>query len=292
MTKWMMTAAVAVLLTLQPGRTVRAEVSELRMATQFGIGAMAMIIMQKNQLLERQLQLEWVGAEVLSDDPGKVLQPLDRVEPYMLPRLQDALGRPSRELDLVSPYFVPGKAGTEAFRVLGERGVQARVLTNSLAATDVSAVHAAYSRYREELLRSGARLYELKPGADPRRRKDEAEHRGIGSSSSGLHAKTFAVDRSRIFVGSYNLDPRSARLNTEMGVVIDSPPLARRLSEAFDTVIPDNAYEVRVAAGGKGVEWHERSGAGEVVHTTEPQTGLLKRLWIELLSLLPIEWLL
>ena len=100
------------------------------------------------------------------------------------------------------------------------------------------------------------------------------------------------MDRSRIFVGSYNLDPRSARLNTEMGVVIDSAPLARRLSEAFDTVIPDNAYEVRVAAGGKGLEWRERTGAVEVVHTSEPQAGLLKRLWIEFLSLLPIEWLL
>jgi putative cardiolipin synthase len=125
-----------------------------------------------------------------------------------------------------------------------------------------------------------------------RRHKEEAEHGGFGSSASSLHAKTFAVDRTRIFVGSFNLDPRSVRLNTEMGAVLESPALAKRLSEAFDTAIPDSAYEVRLAAGGKGLEWRERTAAGEVVHPIEPQTGLLKRLWIEFLSLLPIEWLL
>ena len=244
------------------------------------------------QLLEGRLQFEWAGAQLVSDDPGKVLQALDRRELHMLPYLESALGRPLRELDLVSPYFVPGSEGTKAFLALAERGVQVRVLTNALAATDVSLVHAGYSRYREELLRGGARLYELKPGADMRRHKRENGHRGVGSSSSSLHAKTFSVDRTRIFVGSFNLDPRSARLNTEMGVVLDSPLLAKRLSEWFDMVVPDSAYEVRLAAGGKGLEWRERTGAGEVVHTSEPQTGPLKRLWIDFLSILPIEWLL
>jgi putative cardiolipin synthase len=244
------------------------------------------------QLLEGRLQLDWVVAQVVSDDPGKVLQPTDRTELHMLPRLEKALGRPLRELDLVSPYFVPASEGTKALLALVERGVQVRVLTNALAATDVGVVHAGYARYREELLRGGARIYELKPGADMRKHKDESEQRGIGSSSSSLHAKTFAVDRTRIYVGSFNLDPRSARLNTEMGVVLESPSLAIRLSEVFDTVIPASAYEVRVAAGGKGLEWRERTATGEVVHTTEPESGPLRRLWINFLSILPIEWLL
>jgi len=244
------------------------------------------------QLLERELEFEWVSAQVLSDDPGKVLQSPDSRELHMLPDLQNALGRPIRELDLISPYFVPGREGTKALLALAGRGVQVRVLTNALAATDVKLVHAGYSRYREELVRGGARVYELKPGADMRRQKDEGRRSSVGSSSSALHAKTFSVDRTRIFVGSFNLDPRSARLNTEMGVVLESLPLAKRLSEWFDTVIPDSAYEVRVAAGGNGLEWHERTAAGEVVHATEPGTRLLKRLWIEFLALLPIEWLL
>ena len=168
--------------------------------------------------------------------------------------------------------------------------MRVRVLTNSLAATDVSPVHAGYAKYREALLRAGVRLYELKPAAS-----NEPKRSAIGGSSdASLHAKTFAVDRSRIFVGSFNFDPRSARLNTEMGVVIDSAALAARLSEAFDRDIPEFAYEVRLA--GDKLEWIERTkageAAGEVRHTSEPGAGLLKRLWIDFLSVLPIEWLL
>jgi putative cardiolipin synthase len=154
-----------------------------------------------------------------------------------------------------------------------------RVLTNSLAATDVSPVHAGYAKYRERLLRAGIRLYELK-------RVGEARGAGGGSSDASLHAKTFGVDHSRIFVGSFNFDPRSARLNTEMGVVIQSPQLATRLADALDRDLARNAYEVRL--NGQSLEWID----GEDRFTAEPGTGLLKRLWIGFLSILPIEWLL
>ena len=107
-----------------------------------------------------------------------------------------------------------------------------------------------------------------------------------GSSDASLHAKTFAVDRSRIFVGSFNFDPRSARLNTEMGVVVESTALAAHLSDALDALLPHDAYEVRLA--GDKLEWIDV----EARHTSEPGAGLLRRLWIGLLSLLPIEWLL
>ena len=245
------------------------------------------------QLLEGELQLEWTTARVIHDDPSKVLQPPERTELHMLPRLEQALGRPMRELDLVSPYFVPGADGTASLVELGERGVKVRVLTNSLAATDVGPVHAGYSRYRRDLLRGGARLYELKPKAESQKAREDTERSGIGdSSAAGLHAKTFSVDRSRIFVGSFNLDPRSARLNTEMGVVIESPTLATRLATEFDTRIPRDAYEVRLAADGRSLEWIDRQGDQEIRYTTEPETGVMKRLWIDFLSILPIEWLL
>ena len=240
-----------------------------------------------------ELDLEWTTAQVLHDDPAKVLNPLERTELHMLPRLEQALGKPLQELDVVSPYFVPGADGTAYFRELRERGVKVRVLTNSLAATDVKATHAGYSRYREALLRAGVRLYELKPNRDSQRAKEKAERQGIGdSAASGLHAKTFSVDRSRIFVGSFNLDPRSDRLNTEMGIVIASPTLANRLSTEFDTGIPLDAYEVRLAADGRSLEWIEREAGREIVYTTEPETGAMKRLWVNFLSILPIEWLL
>jgi putative cardiolipin synthase len=240
-------------------------------------------------LVQGRLQLEWAPARIVSDDPAKVLRPSTEIEPGLLLRLQHALGRTTRELDLVSPYFVPGKEGTRELRALVERGVRVRVLTNALATTDVGAVHAGYSKYREDLLRGGVRLYELKPSANVLKRENQMADKGVGSSSSSLHAKTFGGDRDRIFVGSFNLDPRSASLNTEMGIVIDSPVLATRLSETLDTVVPLEAYEVRLAATGSALEWLERTGTGEVVHTTEPQSSLLRRLWIRFMSLLPIE---
>jgi putative cardiolipin synthase len=232
------------------------------------------------ELLAGTLPLEWAQARVVSDDPSKVLHPPERTELHMLPRLEAAVGKPERQLDLVSPYFVPTKEGTAALAATAGRGVNVRVLTNSLAATDVAPVHAGYAKYREELLRAGVRLYELKPTTT------EKTGRSGGSSDASLHAKTFAVDRSRIFVGSFNFDPRSARLNTEMGVVIESAALAARLSDTLDSALPGDAYELRLTDN--RLEWID----GAARHTSEPGAGLLQRLWIGLLSLLPIEWLL
>jgi len=235
--------------------------------------------------------LEWAQARLVQDDPSKVLQPPERTELHLLPRMVEALGEPKSEVDLVSPYFVPTKEGTEALVALAQRGVKVRVLTNSLAATDVAPVHAGYAKHREALLRGGIRLYELKPTAQPTTKDVKRDDRGLGGSSdASLHAKTFAVDRSRIFIGSFNFDPRSARLNTEMGVVLESARLAALLSEAFDRDIPTVAYEVRLA--GDKLQWVEGAGAGEVTHESEPGAGMLKRLWIDFLSILPIEWLL
>ena len=143
---------------------------------------------------------------------------------------------------------MPGKGGTAAVsRAAGRLGRQVRVLTNSLSATDVGAVHAGYAKRRPDLLRAGVHLYELEkvPG-DETAPMAGAGH--VGESSASLHAKTFAVDGRRLFVGSFNFDERSALLNTEMGLLIDSPVLAANLvSQAFDEEVPRRAYEVRLA---------------------------------------------
>jgi len=175
-----------------------------------------------------------------------------------------------------------------------ERGVQLRILTNSLAATDVGAVHAGYAKRREALLRSGAKIYELKP--DYERQSGDAKdtkkrHQG-GRSSASLHAKTFSVDRTRVFIGSFNLDPRSIHLNTEMGFVIESARLAGAVSSWLDRSVDSAAYEVILARNGHGLEWIERTDQGEVYYSTEPRTGFWKRFGVGLMSLLPIEWLL
>lgn len=200
------------------------------------------------------------------------------------------MGRPEQRLDLVSPYFVPGENGTAALVAVASRGVRVRLLTNSLASSDESAVQAGYAKRRPDLLRAGVRIYELKRTAVKEVRE---KHHGFGSSSSaGLHAKTFAVDGSRIFVGSYNLDQRSLLLNTEMGVIIASPRLAGWLGEQFDSVIPQVAYEVKLGADGRSLEWIERTAQGEVRYGTEPGTSWFQRMGVDLMSVLPIEWLL
>ncbi|MDM0072751.1 phospholipase D family protein [Variovorax sp. J2P1-59] len=250
------------------------------------------------QLADHQLDFEWTTARVIHDNPAKVLDTTDRKDLQMLPLLEEALGKPQNELDMVSPYFVPGKGGTKALTTLAQKGIKVRVLTNSMSATDVSPVHAGYSKYRKELLQSGVILYELKPGiAVPPPEKDDDRSRGLpgsgsrASSAASLHAKTFAADRNRIFVGSFNLDPRSAHLNTEMGVIIDSPVLAGRLAQQLDTAIPKAAYEVRLRPDGS-LEWIERTPQGETTFTTEPGSGAIKRGWINFLEILPIEWML
>ena len=248
---------------------------------------------QVGSLLAGDAQIEWARARLIYDEPEKVIHPTDRHDLQMLPDLEATLGKPRTTLDLVSPYFVPGEAFVHSLQTLSRRGVQVRILTNSLAATDVSAVHAGYAKWRKDLLGAGVRLLELKPSAEPRTRTPEAGRSGTGGSTGGsskasLHAKTFSVDRQRIFVGSFNLDPRSARLNTEMGLIIDSPAFAARLSDALDRVAAEVAYTVRLSPQG-AVEWVDGDGT---VYTSEPKTGLMRRAMVEVMSWLPIDWML
>jgi putative cardiolipin synthase len=251
------------------------------------------------QMRAGTLPLTWSTAYLWSDDPAKVLNSADRKDLTLMRQLEAKFGNPRTELQLVSPYFVPGRAMTDLLVGFVARGIQVSVLTNSLAATDVAPVYAGYLRYRDDLLRGGVRLFELKPAAQTpglSDQEDEVRLRGVfgsrgGSSGASLHAKTFAVDRDRIFVGSFNLDPRSATLNTELGLVFESPVLANRLATIFDVDVLNEAYELRMAENGR-VTWIERTAAGEVRHTSTPGASAFRSLWIGLLSLFPIEGLL
>jgi putative cardiolipin synthase len=241
-------------------------------------------------LMEGNLPLEWGRARVLCDDPAKTLDPGGNTDLLLFPALLQAVCTPARSFDLVSPYLVPGKLGTALLVSLAKRGVQVRILTNSLAATDVAAVHAGYARRRRDLLRGGVRLYELKRSALQEVPGSKGGYGG--SSSASLHAKTFAVDHTLVFVGSFNFDPRSAYLNTEMGLLIESPALAERLATRFDQEVPGLAYEVRLGGDGHKLEWTEDTPAGRTSYAQEPGSGPFRRAMVRLLCLLPIEWLL
>ncbi len=190
------------------------------------------------------------------------------------------------------PTSCPRPHGVEAFARLRQAGVRVRVLTNAFEATDVPAVHAGYAKYRQPLLELGVTLYEMR-----RLVPEHADQHGrplrqrLGSSGSSLHAKTFAVDGERLFVGSLNFDPRSALLNTELGFLIDSPALAQQVAQAFEHQIPLQSYRVTLTEDG-ALQWHSGVGDPPPVYATEPHTTWWSRTLVSLLMWLPIEWLL
>ena len=149
-------------------------------------------VIAHHELQARRLVLDWATAHVVQDDPAKTLDAAGNNDVLLFPELVRKMGRPEKALDIVSPYFVPGDVGTAALVEMARRGVKVRILTNSLAASDVSVVHAGYQKRRRDLLQAGVVLYELKPTATAESRNLDAK---VGSSAAaGLHAKTYAVD--------------------------------------------------------------------------------------------------
>jgi putative cardiolipin synthase len=244
-------------------------------------------------LADAGLELDWGKVWLLSDVPAKALG-LVRQEELVAERLRQDLGMPAHSMDLISPYFVPSPEFAEALMQMARDGVRIRIVTNSLEASDVAAVHAGYAKWRIPFLRSGIRIYETKHRAVPNpETKGEGGHGSVlHSSGRALHAKIIAVDEARVFVGSFNVDQRSRRLNTEMGIVTESPLLLRKLEDAFDTAIPKNSYRLQLTESGR-LQWMEQDQSGVLAtHDAEPGVGLFKRLGVELLSILPVDWLL
>ena len=240
------------------------------------------------QLLQGELSLEWATTRMVSDDPRKTLGTAPR-EATLPHQLHEILGVPAADLALVSPYFVPTASGTQAFAKMARNGVRVRVLTNALEATDVAIVHSGYAKRRKDLLAAGVELYEMKRMAQGAERNKSLGP--FGSSGSSLHAKTFAVDGQRVFVGSFNFDPRSAQLNTELGFVIDSPTLARHIADAFDQDVLRTAYQVRLDDMGK-LYWLEQRDGKTIRYDREPGASVWQRITVWFASMLPLEPLL
>lgn len=244
---------------------------------------------QQDQLLAQEAPaLEVASIELLADDPGKVGSEERGIHASrVLSRLAEVMGESRMELLIISPYFVPREGGTQALVADVERGIRVAVLTNSLAATDVAAVHTGYARYRRELLHGGVELYEMK------RRAGSAEGRQkisvTGSSGASLHTKAIVIDRRWVYVGSMNLDPRSANLNTEMGVLVESPELAEQLRAQFESATaPELSYRV-VLEPGEGLVWHDRVDGRERRLEREPDASVWRRMSVTLMRAIPIE---
>ncbi len=238
-------------------------------------------------LAAHQLGFEWAKARLVADDPAKGLGKAAKGS-QLLQRLEATLDRQVvEEVLVVSPFFVPRDLGRDMLTGMAQRGVKIRVLTNGAESSDVGPALAAYREYREPLLKAGVEIFELKKHDESRQPAESA------SADMSLHAKTFGIDRSQIFVGSFNFDPRSANINTEIGLVIDSPTLATGLSRVFQDVVPSVAYQVELDSTGRLVWLDRRSGGHEALRLThEPGAGFWRRAWLGFLAILPIEWLL
>ena len=233
-------------------------------------------------------KLEWTDVQVVADDPSKGMGRVPR-DQLMINRLVQILGPVASKMDLISAYFVPAKEGMKYFGNLAKQGAEVRILTNSWQATDVPMVHAGYTKYRRELLEDGAHLYELKRDGERPQGKDELGP--IGSSGASLHAKTFVVDDRRVFIGSFNFDPRSALLNCEMGFLIDSPTMAQGSTKMFTEALIPRSYQPELQ--GNAMVWMDPQPDGTMTQIDyEPGLGFGSRIMVYVLNVLPIEWLL
>jgi putative cardiolipin synthase len=228
-----------------------------------------------------RLGLVWGTANAYADSPAKVTATTDEMARSMSVSMNvmDLVMASKSDVAITSPYFIPGPRGVAAFGELTKRKVKVTILTNSLAANDEPLVHTGYSRYRAELLKEGVDLYELSPS-----RIQKAKRLGWGGMSIGrLHAKSAVIDHRIVFIGSMNLDPRSASKNTELGIIANCPPLAKEVLRVIHLSKLQSAYRLRFGPDG-GLQWLTMDDEREVVLVTEPEATLLLQLQNALLA--------
>lgn len=240
-------------------------------------------------LINKRVPFRWTDMQFLSDDVGKLTKTVP-ADTNLVHQLRTLLGSPSKKLTIISSYFVPTKDGVNTLVALAESGIEIKILTNSFDATDVTAVHSGYSQWRPSLLRAGVKIYELKSTASEEKRENKL-WKARSQSSTSLHAKAFAVDDYQVFIGSYNVDPRSANINTEMGVIINDDELATQLHGALSDDLLNQAYEVKLLENGD-LQWHTMEKDKKVIYDSEPRVDVSDHVWLTIMSWLPIDWLL
>lgn len=226
------------------------------------------------------LQLTWVPATVLADGPAKIASDVSPgVEVTIANNVATLMRSAKREVIVISPYFVPGDAGVALMRELVARGVHIRVLTNSLASTDSPLVHNGYARYRTELLKIGVELSEVRPKLGQKRLRFHP----FKSSNASLHAKALVIDQKTVFIGSLNMDARSARTNSEMGLVMRSAEIAGQVTSLLDDISTEGSYRLTLDANDR-IVWSSGEGDEQDVWHSDPETTRLQRLTLRMLA--------
>lgn len=228
----------------------------------------------------------WAEAEVVLDDPSKADSTKTVKNEGVIDRLRQVAQHSNSEILIVSPYFVPGPDGSKSLSEYQKRGVTVKVLTNSMASTDQIAAFSGFARYRKDVIKSGTEIYEIKP--DVSRFVVEEDIPG-STGNGGLHAKVMTFDRKSVFVGSFNLDPRSINLNTEIGLLVYSEELAIQVAELIDELMQaKNSWQVTLDDKGELV-WQESKNGLPVTHKSDPEAGGWRKFKTFIFSMLPIE---
>jgi putative cardiolipin synthase len=226
----------------------------------------------------------WAPYTLAVDSPDKAFKSKADDAASIKTPLRESLLSAKSEAIILSPYFVPRKTGIDAISELQRSGIDVTIITNSLAANNQSSVHGGYAPSRKPLLKSGVKIYEVRADADV----SGSEFVAASGAKATLHTKAFIVDRRELFIGSFNFDPRSANINTELGVIIRSPELADQSAKAVTAALAEQTYEVFLNEKGK-LRWRGIENGKEVILDKEPQTSWGQRFAAGFMRILPIR---
>ena len=241
----------------------------------------------RSQMRAVRNKLVWAPGKFVWDDPKQMKLSEDQQHGTMIEKLHTKVKTVKKSMSIESPYFIPRKYGTSVLKEMHNRGVKIRILTNSQSSNDVAAAFAGYATYRKELVSAGIQMYELRPDAGGNLIINKETK--LAKVHSGLHAKALVFDEKTVFVGSFNLDPRSSAINTEGGLYIESPIIAKKVLDYMNEgAKPENAYRVILDKNGDIVWVAETDGKQEVYHR-DPHTSGWDRFKADFIQAMPVE---
>jgi len=261
--------------------TARAEVTEQLQQSYDTVYQQTMESHLLQDLIADRLPLIPADARLLSDSPDKLINEISEEHMRLANDLREVLLSAKEEVIIITPYYVPRNEGIQLLRNLANSGLRVVIVTNSLASNNHVAVHSGYAKYRQDAIRAGAELYEVRANAGR-----ELSSRDDVPDALTLHKKIFLFDRRYLFVGSLNLDPRSIEINAEMGLLIDSPEFANGMADAVEVRLAAAAYKLVENERGN-LEWHATIDGEEIIESKEPQTSAWRRFKAWLMKIVP-----
>lgn len=234
-------------------------------------------------------QFVWAPARVIADAPEKLSESRLRTDLHLIEEMRPLFEGAQEEIIIFTPYLVPGANGVAILGQLVDQGMRVRILTNALATNNHPMVHAHYAKRRRAMLRAGIELYEI----HSTRAIDDLQRREtVAADARMLHAKGLVFDRSSVFIGSFNLAPRSVVENTEIGIVVESEELGQEIGDWFDNNIEQIAYRLRLQPGDRyrdDIVWKTKADGRLIQFTTEPDSSLWARVKMRLMRFIPVE---